>query len=121
MDFMLSRVDSDSQVTQMPWFRGRPRASLAVAAALFVAVFVVRMLTGDPGFVNLKCDPDWAIELRAQYPAVEPGYHTNKRHWNSVTLDGTVDQTDLHDMIRHSYELVVASLPKSERARLLGP
>ena len=83
-------------------------------------MFALVMLTGDPGFVNLKCDPDWALRLRAQYPAVQPGYHANKRHWNSVTLDGTVDDTDLHDMIRHSYELVVAGLSRANRTRLFG-
>jgi len=83
-------------------------------------MFALVMLTGDPGFVNLKCDPDWALRLRAQYAAVQPGYHANKRHWNSVTLDGTVDDTDLLDMIEHSYELVVAGLPRADRTRLFG-
>lgn len=82
-------------------------------------MFALVMLAGDPGFVNLKCDPDWALHLRAQYPALQPGYHANKRHWNSVTLDGTVDESDLQNMINHSYELVVAGLPRAERTRIL--
>jgi predicted DNA-binding protein (MmcQ/YjbR family) len=83
-------------------------------------MFALVLLTGVPGSVNLKCDPEWALELRARYAAVRPGYHTNKRHWNTVELDGTVGDTELREMIDHSYELVVSRLPRSERARLLG-
>ena len=57
--------------------------------------------------MTLKCDPDWAVELRKIHAAVRPGYHTNKRHWNTVDLDGTVDDAELQEMIEHSYELVV--------------
>jgi predicted DNA-binding protein (MmcQ/YjbR family) len=60
----------------------------------------------------------WAIELRELYAAVRPGYHTNKRHWNTVDLDGTVDDTELRTMIEHSYELVVNGLPRRARDRL---
>jgi predicted DNA-binding protein (MmcQ/YjbR family) len=81
-------------------------------------MFALVMLAGEPGFVNLKCDPDWALELRAVYAAVRPGYHANKRHWNSVTLDGTVKDRALREMIDHSYELVISRLPRSQRARL---
>jgi predicted DNA-binding protein (MmcQ/YjbR family) len=81
-------------------------------------VFAMISLDGEPGRVTLKCDPDWALELRAEYPAVQPGYHTNKRHWNTVTLDGTVASTDIDDMIRHSYDIVVAGLTKQQRAQL---
>ena len=83
-------------------------------------MFALVMLTGDPGSVNLKCDPDWALELRAMYPAVRPGYHMNKRHWNTVELDGTVDDVELREMIDHSYELVVRGLPRRERDRLVA-
>jgi predicted DNA-binding protein (MmcQ/YjbR family) len=68
--------------------------------------------------VNLKCDPDRALELRAQYTAVRPGYHQNKRHWNTIDLDGTVDDDELRDLVEHSYELVVDKLPRAERDRL---
>jgi predicted DNA-binding protein (MmcQ/YjbR family) len=54
------------------------------------------------------------------YPAVRPGYHANKRHWNTVDLDGTVEDAELREMIDHSYELVVNGLSRNERARLLG-
>ena len=84
-------------------------------------MFALVLLTGDPGSVNLKCDPAWALELRARHEAVRPGYHANKRHWNTVELDGTVDDVDLREMIEHSYELVVSSLPRGQRTGLPGP
>jgi predicted DNA-binding protein (MmcQ/YjbR family) len=83
------------------------------------SMFALVALPGEPGRVTLKCDPDWALELRATYPAVRPGYHTNKRHWNTVELDGTVEEAELRGMVEHSYELVVRKLPRSERARFL--
>ena len=83
-------------------------------------MFALVPLSGEPGSVNLKCDPEWAVELRAEHRAVRPGYHQNKRHWNTVELDGTVDDADLHEMIEHSYDLVVRGLPRAERARLFG-
>jgi predicted DNA-binding protein (MmcQ/YjbR family) len=81
-------------------------------------MFALVLLTGDEGSVNLKCDPAWAIELRAMHAAVRPGYHANKRHWNTVDLDGSVDDDDLQEMLRHSYDLVVRGLPRRERDRL---
>jgi predicted DNA-binding protein (MmcQ/YjbR family) len=85
---------------------------------VFGKMFALVMLDGDTGFVNLKCDPDLAIELRHRYPAVRPGYHTNKRHWNSVDLDGSIPADELREMIEHSYELVVKGLPRAARGRL---
>ena len=81
-------------------------------------MFALVMLAGEPGSVNLKCDPDWALELRATHAAVRPGYHANKRHWNTVELDGTVDDAELREMIDHSYELVISGLSRGQRARL---
>ena len=83
-------------------------------------MFALVALAGQPGSVSLECDPEWALELRARYEAVGPGYHLNERHWNTVELDGTVDDADLRAMIDHSYELVVSGLPRHRRARLLG-
>ena len=83
-------------------------------------MFALVPLTDEPGSVNLKCDPDWALELRAVHAAVRPGYHMNKRHWNTVELDGSVDDDELRTMVEHSYELVVRSLPRRERDRLAG-
>ena len=67
---------------------------------------------------NVKCDPDRAIELREQYDAVQPGYHMNKKHWNTVTIDGSIPQQLLKEMIDESYNLVVQSLPQRIRRQL---
>lgn len=82
-------------------------------------MFALVSLEGEPASVNLKCEPDLAVELRARHAAVRPGYHQNKRHWNTVELDGSVDDGELAWMIEHSYELVVAGLPKAAREGLV--
>jgi predicted DNA-binding protein (MmcQ/YjbR family) len=84
-------------------------------------MFALVALNGEPGSVNLKCDPELALELRGRYESVRPGYHQNKRHWNTVELDATVEDAELRDMINHSYELVASRLPRTQRARLLEP
>ncbi|MET9295659.1 MmcQ/YjbR family DNA-binding protein [Streptomyces sp. NPDC003077] len=68
--------------------------------------------------VTLKCDPDLALHLRGQYPAVIPGYHVNKRHWNTVVLDSSVPDEEVREMVDHSYDRVLAGLPKAVRERL---
>ena len=68
-----------------------------------------------PSRINLKCDPERALLLREEYDAVLPGYHMNKRHWNTVVLDGSLPAKLVGDLIEHSYGLVVASLPKALR------
>jgi predicted DNA-binding protein (MmcQ/YjbR family) len=83
-------------------------------------MFALIALAGDPGSVTLKCDPDFALELRARYAAVRPGYHTNKRHWNTVDLDDSIEDDVMNEMIDHSYELVVSLLPRAQRDRLPG-
>lgn len=83
-------------------------------------MFALVLLSGQPGSVNLKCDPDLALHLRARYAAVRPGYHANKRHWNTVELDGSIDDPEVREMIAHSYELVLSHLPRTEQARLRG-
>jgi predicted DNA-binding protein (MmcQ/YjbR family) len=74
------------------------------------------ILSGDG--ISLKCDPALAIVLREQWPAVSPGYHLNKRHWNTVRLDGSVPDTELAAWIDDSYELVVDSLSRGQREAL---
>ena len=71
-----------------------------------------------PPTANLKCDPDLALELRDRYEEVQPGYHMNKKHWNTVQIDGAIPQQEMTGMIDHSYELVVKALPRAERERL---
>lgn len=65
--------------------------------------------------INLKCDPEKAIELREQFPAVQPGYHMNKSHWNTIVMDGSVPDALVREWILDSYDLIVASLPKKKR------
>jgi len=74
-------------------------------------------IVGDTG-VSLKCDPGLAVALRETYAAVTPGYHLNKRHWNSVALDGSVPDDVLVDWIEDSYDLAVAGLSRAQRAAL---
>ncbi|MEO0556947.1 MAG: MmcQ/YjbR family DNA-binding protein [Bacteroidota bacterium] len=68
--------------------------------------------------VNLKCDPERAVELREQYAGIRPGYHMNKRHWNTVELRADVPGDLLRQLVDHSYDLVVAGLPKRLRDEL---
>jgi predicted DNA-binding protein (MmcQ/YjbR family) len=78
-------------------------------------MFAICDLDGDPLQLSLKCEPELAVQLRATYPAIAPGYHLNKRHWNTVTLDGSLPDQMVTDMLGDSYDLVVASLPKARR------
>lgn len=80
--------------------------------------FAILQPSTDPPQVTLKCEPSLALELRAQFPAVIEGYHVNKKHWNTVLLDGSVPDDELRDMVEHSYDRVVAGLPKAARQRL---
>lgn len=73
----------------------------------------------EPLTISLKCDPEDALQFRAMFAAVIPGYHLNKRHWNTVTLDGSVPDEILGDMIDASYTLVVKGLRKADRDNLL--
>lgn len=65
--------------------------------------------------INLKCDPEKAIELRERYDAVQPGYHMNKKHWNTIKMDPSIKDEWVRSWIKDSYDLVRASLPKSKR------
>jgi len=79
------------------------------------------LLTGfenNPVQFNVKCDPEKAIDLRERYACVRPGYHMNKKHWNTVVADGSVKIQLVKEWIDHSYDLVVAGLPKIEREKL---
>lgn len=78
-------------------------------------IFALISLDGSPGSVNLKCDPFLAMELRERYSSVSPGYHMNKAHWNTVSLDGGVPDTKLRAMVDHSYKLVLERLPRNRR------
>ena len=69
-------------------------------------------------FVNLKCDPERALELREEHLGIKPGWHMNKQHWNSVMTDGSVGENLFKELVDHSYDLIVASLPRKVRLEL---
>jgi predicted DNA-binding protein (MmcQ/YjbR family) len=79
-------------------------------------IFAIAPVTA--GSVSLKCEPELAEQLRRDYEAIRPGYHLNKRHWNTVTLDGSVPDTMVRELIEDSYDLIVAALPAAKRAAL---
>jgi predicted DNA-binding protein (MmcQ/YjbR family) len=81
-------------------------------------MFALAALDEVPPTVNLKCDPDLALELRDRYEQVRPGYHMNKKHWNTVELDGIIPEREIKKMVDHSLDLVVRSLPKARREKL---
>ena len=83
-------------------------------------MFALAALDEVPVRVNLKCDPDLALDLRDRYEQVRPGYHMNKKHWNTVEIDSGIPANELRKMIDHSYELVAVSLPKARRVKLSG-
>ena len=73
-----------------------------------------------PIYISLKCDPDRAVVLRDSYTAIEPAYHMNKKHWNMIRMDSSLNEGQIKELIDHSYDLVVKSLKKSERQQLTG-
>ena len=77
--------------------------------------FLLVGMDNSPLRFNVKCDPALAEELREEYPCVLPGYHMNKKHWNTIVVDGSVNNRQLKEWIDHSYELVCASLPKKKK------
>lgn len=81
-------------------------------------MFATLAMNGDLANINLKCDPQHANELRDLFSAVIPGYHMNKKHWNTVILDGSIPVGEIERMIDHSYGLVVKQLKKGEREAL---
>jgi predicted DNA-binding protein (MmcQ/YjbR family) len=81
-------------------------------------MFALSQLGAEPLRVSLKCEPQLAEALRAAHPAVLPGYHLNKRHWNTVIIDGSLPDDDVRSMIEDSYDLVVSKLPRGRRRGL---
>ena len=80
-------------------------------------MFALGNLDGDLN-INLKCNPEKAIELREQYPAVKPGYHMNKKHWNTIEVDGSIATVTIEQWINDSYNLVVSKMTKKQREML---
>jgi predicted DNA-binding protein (MmcQ/YjbR family) len=81
-------------------------------------IFALSALDREPLRVSVKCEPDLAVALRASYPAIRAGYHLDKRHWNTVTVDGSMSDQLVRDMVEDSYDLVVSALPKRVREQL---
>ena len=92
-----------------------PRTSVFKIAG---KMFALSQLGADSLRVSLKCEPELAEALRAAYAAVIPGYHLNKRHWNTVIIDGSLPDKTVRDMIEDSYDLVVSKLPPARRGAL---
>lgn len=78
-------------------------------------IFLLVSLDADPLQFNAKCNPEKAIELREEYEAIQPGYHMNKKHWNTVVIDGSIPSKLIKEMIDDSYQLIVQALPKKVR------
>ncbi len=80
--------------------------------------FLLTGIESKPLQFNVKCDPEKAIESREQYSCVKPGYHMNKKHWNTIVTDGSVSTKLLHEWITDSYNLVVKGLTKAQQSKL---
>lgn len=81
-------------------------------------VFALLPVASTPPRISLKCDPVLAELLRETYPTITPGYHLNKKHWNSIEVDASIPEDELLEMIDHSYDQVVKGLTRKERERL---
>ena len=124
MEPALNEVDMDVD-TARQYLLGKPEAMEDYPFGPDVAVMKVRgkmfATLGEEqgeGRMNLKCDPDRALELREQYAGVEPGYHMSKVHWNTVSTQSDVSDALLLELIDHSYALIRASLTKKLQAEL---
>jgi predicted DNA-binding protein (MmcQ/YjbR family) len=84
-------------------------------------IFAIVHLAADPARISLKCEPEIAVHLRRDHPAITPGYHLHKRHWNTISCDGSVPDRLLRDMVEDSYDLVVSAMPKRIRDDLGWP
>jgi predicted DNA-binding protein (MmcQ/YjbR family) len=81
-------------------------------------IFAISHLDGVPLTVSLKCDPELAVRLRNQHPEIVGGWHLNKRHWNTVRLDGALSDSLVREMVEDSYDLIVSSLSRAEQREL---
>ncbi len=81
-------------------------------------IFLITDINAEILSVNLKCRPEYALHLRSIYTQITPGYHMNKKHWNTVLIDGKITDSEIYMMIDESYELVLSGVKKSLRERL---
>ena len=96
---------------------GMPFGPDTLVCKVMDKIFALANLDGDLS-INLKCDPEKAIELRESFPCVQPGYHMNKKHWNTVYMDGSVNRTMITNWIDHSYHLVASTLTGIKKKEL---
>lgn len=82
-------------------------------------MFALTSLNNENFSISLKCDPEFAVQLREEHSCVQPGFHLNKKHWNTIIIDGSIKDKQLQDLIDHSYNLVRASLPRKLRETLV--
>src|SRR5436853_7223436 len=99
---------------------GMPFGETVLVFKVAGKMFALVSLDEVPTTANLKCDPDLALDLRDRYEQVRPGYHMNKKHWNTVEIDSGIPGVELRKMIDHSYDLVVSRLPKTVEAAVLS-
>ena len=99
---------------------GTPFGETVLVFKVAGKMFALVSLDEVPATANLKCDPDLALELRDRYEQVRPGYHMNKKHWNTIEIESGIPDAELRKMIDHSYDLVVQSLPRAIRAKILN-
>lgn len=95
-----------------------PFDAVTLVAKIGGKMFALLGTTGAPLQLSLKVDPGFGDVLRATYPAIQPGYHLNKRHWVTLTLDGSLEPALVEELIDESYRLVVKGLPRAARAQL---
>lgn len=95
-----------------------PFDEVTLAFKVMGKIFALTGLDSEEFTVNLKCSPDWAIELRERHEEVQPGFHMNKKHWNTVKFDGDLEEDFLKELVDHSYQLVVKGLRKKDREAL---
>jgi len=102
-DYCISKLDVEE---------GFPFGEDTLVFKVHGKIFLLLSLSAQPLQFNAKCDPERAILLREQFDCVLPGYHMNKKHWNTIIVDGSLDRRSLRDIIDHSYELVAGSKPR---------
>jgi predicted DNA-binding protein (MmcQ/YjbR family) len=103
---------------EQPFSRSPDLSTFKIGGKVFA---LSRLAASDPLRISLKCDPEVAVGLRAEHEAITAGYHLNKRHWNTVVVDGSLPDRMIVEMIEDSYDLVVAGLPKKVQAQLGWP
>jgi predicted DNA-binding protein (MmcQ/YjbR family) len=112
-DYLIAYLESKPAA-----WRDMPFGPDALVFKVLNKMFALVAWQADPLTISLKADPIDAVILRKQYTAIRPGYHMHKKHWNTITIDGSVPDDELRRMIDDSYDLVVAGMTRADRARV---